>query len=152
MESRMRSCLLLVVFVSLMVGCPAGGDRPETAPVSGTVTYQGEALVGAQVVFAPKAGAARNASGTTDAQGKYRLSMFGENDGTVIGPHTVSISKSEPGGESADAANPDDEYTAMMAEAAKPSSAEPKEGEFATVSDLEADVTADGPNVFDFDL
>lgn len=151
MESRMRSWLLLVVCVSLLVGCsePAG---PETVPVSGTVTFNGEPLVGAQVVFSPAEGGARNAMGTTDAQGKYQLSMFGENDGTIIGPHTVSISPAGAGGtDTADAANPDASYDAMMGGAAAAEAA-PKEGEFAAVSDLKADVTAAGPNVFDYKL
>lgn len=145
----MRSWLLLAVCLSLMVGC-SGPEGPETVPVSGTVTFNGEPLVGASVVFAPKEGAARNASGTTDDQGKYQLSMFGENDGSVIGPHTVSISMVASDGGTADAENPDESYEAAMS--GVDSAAEPKEGEFPGASGIEKEVTADGPNVFDFEL
>jgi hypothetical protein len=70
-----------------------GGGHPATAPVSGTVTYNGEPVVGAKVVFIPKEGGSRNASGTTDSQGRYQLTTFEKNDGAVPGAYSVSISE-----------------------------------------------------------
>jgi hypothetical protein len=56
---------------------------------AGTVTYKGQPVKDAVVTFTPKEG--RPASGTTDAQGKFRLSTFAPGDGAVPGAHTVTL-------------------------------------------------------------
>jgi len=67
-------------------------DRPETAPVSGLVTYQGQPLAGAEVRFYPPR-APRFAIATTDAEGRYTLSTFEPGDGAVLGEHLVAVLK-----------------------------------------------------------
>ena len=83
---------LLLAGVSLF-GCSSGG--PDMAPVSGVVTYKGAPVEGAIVSF-NSASAPRSPSGTTDAQGVYRLSTFGESDGAVLGDYRVSVVKLDP--------------------------------------------------------
>src|SRR5262245_49070668 len=57
---------LLLLGGALLAGC-SGGDRPELGYVSGTVTMDGEPLVGVIVTFKPEQG--RPAVDVTDADG-----------------------------------------------------------------------------------
>ena len=146
MDSHVRFWILFAVSVSLLLGC-SGADRPATVPVSGRVTFQGEPLVGAKVIFMA-AGAPRAAAGTTDSGGRYQLTMFEENDGAMVGPQKVSISAPvDTSGASVE--NPDESYEALMGGGAAPA---PEEGGFTGAADLQATVTAEGPNEFNFDL
>lgn len=79
--------LVLTVFVA---GCgkPAA-DLPDLAPVTGTVTMNGEPLANASVEFISANG--QVASGTTDAGGKYELVYVGGNKGAELGENTVRI-------------------------------------------------------------
>ncbi|MBX3443795.1 MAG: carboxypeptidase regulatory-like domain-containing protein [Planctomyces sp.] len=90
--SRTGRCLILCVAAA---GCSNKvADRPNTVPVSGTVVYKNEPVVGATVSFwAPKAG--RAAEGVTDAEGKFKLSMFDFNDGAVPGENKVTVAKAD---------------------------------------------------------
>ena len=87
--------LALVVVGPFIAGCggrPAG--YPETAPVSGRVTLDGEPLEGASVSFIPAAG--RSSSGQTDSSGRYQLYYTGRIKGAMLGKHRVSISRQVP--------------------------------------------------------
>jgi hypothetical protein len=84
--------LALIVFIA---GC-GGGQSYSTARVSGRVTLDGQPLANAAVVFQPVAGKDRNpgpgSGGTTDADGRYTLSVVGTGSrGAVIGKHQVRI-------------------------------------------------------------
>ncbi|HVX11567.1 MAG TPA: carboxypeptidase-like regulatory domain-containing protein [Pirellulales bacterium] len=68
--SGIRLCSLLAV---LAVGCSKGGD-PNTVPVSGKVTYQGQSVEGAAVTFA-STGAGRPVAALTTADGTYTLQV-----------------------------------------------------------------------------
>jgi hypothetical protein len=87
-----------------MVGC-GDANRPKVVPVTGTVTFQGKPLDGAQVTFRAQEGrqsAGELAFGTTDAQGRFLLrTVFGPTtslDGAVPGDYRVFISKLIPPG------------------------------------------------------
>lgn len=89
-------CCLFSICVFVISGCSDAPDRPATAPVSGTVMYNGAAVEGASVAFwTPDA--SRAATGVTDAEGKFTLSMFEANDGAVPGEHTITVTKVEAG-------------------------------------------------------
>jgi hypothetical protein len=83
-----------------LAGC-TGGDKLPTVPVTGTVTYNGAPLEGATVSFLPKdqSEGARGASGTTDAQGKFKLETFLAGNkmvaGALVGEYAVTVSKRE---------------------------------------------------------
>jgi len=65
-------------------------SRPETSPVSGTVTYDGKPLAEATVVFSP-VGEQQAAVGRTDARGNFRLTTFKDGDGAIPGNYKVGI-------------------------------------------------------------
>ncbi|NNJ24279.1 hypothetical protein [Alienimonas chondri] len=85
---------LAVALPLLAIGC-GGSDQRDTAPVRGTVTFDGEPVSGGQLSFAPtraggdaepgKAGAA-----TIDADGGFFVSTYAPEDGAVVGTHAVS--------------------------------------------------------------
>ncbi|MBW3598603.1 MAG: carboxypeptidase-like regulatory domain-containing protein [Planctomycetes bacterium] len=83
---------LSTLAVVVLGGC--GGSGLDTAPVTGTVTLDGEPLSGATVTFVPERTGmeAPSSQGMTDAQGRYALSVVATGDeGAVIGQHQVTI-------------------------------------------------------------
>lgn len=87
----LRSTLAWGLLSVACLGC--GGGGPVTHPVTGTVTYHGQPVVGAQVMFTSDAG--RAAEGTTDAEGKFTLTTFKPGDGALAGVHHVTVVKME---------------------------------------------------------
>jgi hypothetical protein len=90
---------LLPAFVCSLVlltiaGC-GGVTRPETIKVTGSVTYKGQPVADAEVNFWG-ANAPRAASGVTDAEGKFTLSMFESGDGCLAGENVITIVKLDP--------------------------------------------------------
>jgi hypothetical protein len=79
-----------------LAGCGPSEDF-KLAPVSGTVTLDGQPLVGAGVTFQPEGGGAGNpgpgSAAITDASGKYELQTAEakRRAGAVVGKHTVRI-------------------------------------------------------------
>ena len=143
-----------------MSGCGGGDDGPpppETAPVSGKVSYNGEPVEGATVIFSV-VGAPRSASGITNAQGQYTLSTFGSGDGAILGENAVSIVKTEGGEVPSTASGVEGQGPAVIV-------AEKTEDELkkevanqkrllpaVPESDSTRTVVAGKENVFDFDL
>jgi hypothetical protein len=87
---------LLMVFVgaAVVLGCDSGVQR--VAPVSGTVTYNGQPVPGAHVSFVPGDGSSRAAAGLTDANGKFTLGTFSTSDGAIVGQHKVGVIANGP--------------------------------------------------------
>jgi hypothetical protein len=82
-------------FLALSIGCgDSGPKRPKTYPVRGTVTYNGEPVVDANLNFQLAVGSG-NAFAKTDSEGKYELMTFEHGDGAVPGDYRVSITKYE---------------------------------------------------------
>jgi len=81
----------LLVFVAttafVMVGCSDG--RLERVPVSGTVLIDGKPVPHGSIRFVPMNG--RPAEGRLDENGRFTLSCFKDNDGTVLGPHKIAV-------------------------------------------------------------
>ncbi len=63
---RLLPCLLIA---ACLAGC--GGDGLQLVQVNGTVTLDGQPLVGAAVIFHPDGG--RPSVGETDSEGRYSL-------------------------------------------------------------------------------
>lgn len=145
----------------VIAGCSAGVDRPETAPVSGTVVYKGQPVEGATVSFMAD-GAPRAASGVTDADGKFQLSTFELNDGALIGEHVVTISKQEAGATAPQSTDPTaalNDPSALVemqlsttSQKGGPKSLLPQKYANPNTSPLKEKVTAEGPNSFVFTL
>ncbi|HPP51834.1 MAG TPA: carboxypeptidase-like regulatory domain-containing protein [Thermoguttaceae bacterium] len=150
MSATARAIFLLSVFtltVVLPFGC--GPKRPKTVQVTGKVTYKGQPLEGARVMFHTQGGPP--ATGTTDKEGRFRLETFSTEDGALIGEHTVIISKyvPVPNGAASSSGAPDD-----MRGPGPPRIRQLVPARYTTpaTSPLKAKVTAEGPNDFTFDL
>ena len=87
-----------VVIIGMCVaGC--GKSGPPTAPVSGVVTYRGEPVKYARVVFFPQnVPAGRTGFAQTDEQGKFsKVITAGSNrEGAVVGTHFVTVTEGWP--------------------------------------------------------
>lgn len=135
---RFRWLAATLAAALLVAGC--GPDRPSTVDVTGTVVYNGEPVDGAQVMFLSEAG--RPATGTTDAQGRFRLMTFEPGDGALPGDHQVTITKKV---EVDDPNQPDSPY--KLARDVLPTRYASPE-----TSGLTATVDAGGENDFRFEL
>ena len=149
---------LFVLGLACCLGCGDGG-LPKRVPVEGSVLYKQKPVEGATVVFHGE-GAARVASGITDKEGKFQLTMYNPNDGAIVGNHKITVIKMDTSkviqGEM-NAEDPGEAYTRAMTMAAK----DPKMGakdELPSIygktetTPLQEAVTEKGPNVFTLQL
>jgi hypothetical protein len=86
----MKRRLAVVVSLVLAAGCGGGG----TAPVNGQVKLKNgdaSALAGYTVQFELE-GAKTSGDGEIQADGTFKISTFGVNDGALPGKHRVAIS------------------------------------------------------------
>ncbi|MFH1266384.1 MAG: hypothetical protein ABIK89_11715 [Planctomycetota bacterium] len=81
---------LCVFGLALLAGCSPVSDTPPTAPVEGTVTYQGKPVESGTVTFFSEGGE-RPAAGLLGPGGKFTLTTFNKNDGAVLGTHKVTV-------------------------------------------------------------
>lgn len=86
---RLRAlfCTFTALFIS--IGC---GNEMKVAPVSGTLTLDGEPVEQASVVFEPEEGG-RPSFGVTNAQGRYTLAYSRTLNGAEVGDCVVKITK-----------------------------------------------------------
>ena len=123
-NARAQTCLILFALL-VISGC--GGTS--THPVTGVVTLDGAPLQGAHVIFYPIEGGRTNSIDVTDAAGAYDLTYTSTKTGAMIGDYKILILK--PKG---------------------PEEKETLPAKYNTDSILTAKVTADGDNIFNFDL
>ncbi len=150
MNALWRYALLLVlVFVW---GCNGAAVREPTAPVTGVVTYNGEPVEGATVVFGPASEQSQPATGTTDGSGRFTLRTYEPGDGAIPGQFTVTISKTR----TVSGMTEDEEHEAIEAgkeiEAAETVDELPEKYKDGLKSGLTADVEAGRDNHFEFNL
>lgn len=79
------------IIFSIILFCGCSGDDRGLAPVSGTVYLNGKPLPNANIIFTPLEENIRVAVGSTDKEGRYKLTSFQTSDGAKIGKHKVSI-------------------------------------------------------------
>ena len=95
-SSTLRASATLLVFgLAALVGC-GGGDgvaRLPVHPVEGAVTRNGKPLANALVALHPKGGDPRaiTARGQTDAEGKFVVTTYDQNDGAPEGEYAVTV-------------------------------------------------------------
>ncbi len=112
-RTRFRWCSgLLVLLVALVVGC---GDSGGPVPLRGSVKLDGRPLANASVYFISKDSKGRDALGSTDADGVFRLSTIRPGDGAFPGTYKVTVQLAAPINTAAVAATPAE---AMQASAA----------------------------------
>ncbi|NLF70533.1 MAG: carboxypeptidase regulatory-like domain-containing protein [Candidatus Anammoximicrobium sp.] len=143
--------VLLLTAISGLVGCGTRSGIEGTIGASGTVTYQGQPVEGATVVFSPE-GPGRAASGLTDANGRFELTTLMASDGVLAGKYQVAVSKTETVG-----AMSEEESLAYAEKHGKPPKVTtrellPEKYKNLATSNLTAEVTADGENDFTFSL
>lgn len=90
MAKAQRLCAGLLM--AGLVGCGSGAGRLTVVPVEGVVSVNGEPVVGANVSFMPETPAQGmlSAAGTSDAQGKFKLSA-GSYVGLPAGKYKVAV-------------------------------------------------------------
>ncbi len=154
--SRSVSCWTLVVACLALwglVGCGGGAkDKPKLYRVTGAVTYKGQPVPGAKVMFLGD-GKSPPAVGVTDDGGKFVLSSLA-GTGAVAGKHPVMIIKNTDAAPEA----PVDTSMEAAAKAAQTKTATAKEASLipakyanAATSGLEFEVKSSG-NDFTIEL
>ena len=142
----------LCLGVLCTVGCSGGQEEnpnwPKRYRTSGTVTYQGKAIEGAEVTFTNKAVNATGV-GKTDSTGQFQLTTYVEKDGVVAGPQVVSIRRVDVIDKT-----PEDVDVSAGGKALPPEIKWiiPEKFSIPDKSGLTADVTESGTNDFKFDL
>lgn len=140
---RWASCAALLLL--LLAGC--GGGGPVTHSVSGTITYNNRPVAEAQVGFIPTDPTAQTkpARGQTDAAGRYTLTTYVTPEykaaGAMAGKFNVTVEKGLPQNQIVtydDIKNRKPEIPPAYADSQQ--------------TKLTAEVTAAGPNQFDFTL
>lgn len=149
-----------------LAGCSDGLPKLDTAPASGTVTYKGQPVVGAQVTFInTDKQSGKNATALTDNQGRFTLRTYvagaKQVTGAMPGDYIVTIEKREVSSYSAGPPSAEtqtmlsgDPKTSSKESMMKPGSglstpakyADPAKGE------LRETVKSTGDNNFTFDL
>src|SRR5215475_2025976 len=89
---NVRGCLLGLSIISLVICAGCNRNGLNLAYVEGVVTYNGQPVEHAGVIFKPDSGPF--AMGTTDAEGKFTL-ITANYPGALIGEHKVGISKTK---------------------------------------------------------
>jgi len=145
-------CIVACAILSLLLsnGCKSQGI--DTEKVHGTITYKGQPVEGANVMFTPvdnKSGGSP-AVGITDKEGHYVLQTLQGKPGagTTPGEYIVTVSKSEsvPTGEKV--TTPE----GKTQEVVKSRDVLPQKYKSPTASPLRATVKDGQENKFDFDL
>jgi hypothetical protein len=91
LTARRSSWVLAFASVAAIVACGSGCKQtPRVVPVAGKVLYNGKPLPFGSVMFQPDQGQA--AVGDIQADGSFKLSSYGPDDGAVPGTHKVSVS------------------------------------------------------------
>ena len=147
-----RNSVALAGVCVALSGC-SGRDLPDTVPVSGKVLFKGEPLADAEVGFIPRQEGddIHPAQGRTDETGYFTLrSYFGpedEIDGATPGEYIVTVQKRDVPGDPAEMAKMFQKKPGMV-----PKSLIPEKYGTSAKSNLEATVTKDGDNSFEFTL
>lgn len=107
---------LLFLLVILVSGCQGSS---EMVPVSGVIKLDGKPFPFASVMFVPQDSAGRDATGTTDEQGRFVLSTVEPRDGAKPGKYKVVIFPGAPATEGAPGMTADQAMEAASKQPAK---------------------------------
>ncbi|WP_397571109.1 hypothetical protein [Schlesneria sp. T3-172] len=137
----------LVAFAFMSTGC-SSGDRPVIATVQGVVTYRGEPVSYAKLVFLPQqVTGGEPCVGQTDEDGNFSKIVMAKSgtEGAVTGKYTVTVTEGWP---------PDDPIPTddMGQEKSPPRGKWPQKYRDSASTALQVEVVADEDNYFAFDL
>ncbi|NLF09631.1 MAG: hypothetical protein GX594_16870 [Pirellulaceae bacterium] len=151
MSHKLCSAFLGGLAVSGLLICGGcGQNRPDTALVSGKLTFQGKPVATGRIVFHPVDGR-RPAMAAINEDGTYQLTTFDTKDGAMLGEHVVTIKSTRTIG-----GTPLDEFAeappgAAPAEPPKLEWLVPEKYSRKDTTPLKATVK-DGKNAIDFNL
>lgn len=91
---RLASWLFCCAALAILAGCSGGASVSGVVPVRGKVTYQGQPVGGATIVFLSEASDGRAAVATSNADGTYEL-MTLDSKGALPGKYAVTVKKTE---------------------------------------------------------
>jgi hypothetical protein len=111
----LRLLLALVAAAALACGCSgtSGPAKKVCYPVKGQLLVQGKPAEGALLIFQPKENAnpadwsAGYPHATSQADGKFEVSTYSDNDGAPAGDYVVLVSWSAPNPQNEEASGPD---------------------------------------------
>jgi hypothetical protein len=90
--------LVILLFLLLAAGGCGDAHQYQTVPVSGVITCKGVPVANAMVNFTPleqedraQGQPGRVALGMTDKDGRFTLTTYENNDGAIVGRHTVTV-------------------------------------------------------------
>ncbi len=94
--SLKRLGLSFLLLFPLALGCGSGLEEFPTATTTGLVTCGGTPVAHVRVYFSPQAPsggvlAGKSGWGTTEEDGTFVISTYGDEDGAVVGTHNVSV-------------------------------------------------------------
>lgn len=136
---RCTGTVTALAVISVLSLAAVGCRQSDMAPVSGRVTFEGRPVPKAIVRFLPES--RPMAAAGTDDDGRYRLTTRRPMDGAYIGRHKVVVAPWMPG---------TGDTSGVTAEPERPDI--PKIVRDTDSTPLAVEVTAKGPNEFDFDL
>lgn len=87
-------CVLCMAWAVALAGCSGGATIPGVVPVRGKVTYSGQPVEGARIVFVSSATDGRPAVATSQSDGSYEL-MTMDSKGALPGSYSVTVKKTE---------------------------------------------------------
>jgi len=160
-----KSCALWISILALpiLIGCGSSSGLPKTYQVTGKVTLKGKPVEGAIVTFISDQ-KTKEAVGSTNANGEYKLSTFGPGDGALPGSYKITITQLDrPAAPAANTPAPgviasgdiSESYVPPSASSGKnipPKNLLPAKYANEQSSGLVATVAESGQNKFDFDL
>lgn len=141
---------LLLILVMSLVGC--GDGRPTIVPIKGTVTLNGKPAEGVLLGFEPQgiSGYQRPSVATSDSQGQFTVSTYGNGDGLPVGKFIVTAFKRELVGKPPAGFNSED--TAANVQPVKYQWTVPRKYSTATDSGLTVEITSSGMTPATIDL
>jgi hypothetical protein len=92
-NSRYVAWAALLFALPLVTACSSEHRFP-VHPVSGKISYKGEAPVGAQIVLHPQGGSLPSdvsATGTVKSGGNFKIGVYEESDGAPAGDYVATI-------------------------------------------------------------
>lgn len=92
------SIVFVLISATTFAGCGKSIERPNTIPVSGKVTWNGDPLPMGRVQFVPSnPRQGRPAVGDIDQDGNYELMTFQASDGVIPGSYKIFVDARKEG-------------------------------------------------------
>jgi hypothetical protein len=88
LNQLLRAAATTISLATLLVLAGCSDGRLKTAPVKGTVTYNGKPVPQGSIMFQPEQGPVATAN---IKNGSYSLKTYRNDDGAILGKHKVTV-------------------------------------------------------------